>query len=228
MRSAEERKEDRGTTIHESVNSGMFQEPIHNASCPNILTEVRQPWAHATDTPDDEVDSDPGLARIVEEVDHSLILQAVHLEGQTGDAPCLGVGHFLPDTLGNSLSERRRSHEKMITDWLFDFLPEEAKDLFQIFRQAWIGGEERVIGIDPGGGLVEVPGSKVAIVPTTSASSLVTRAIFGVNLDPGLAIGDPDPRLLHLSCPFEVPGLVEPGLHLDERRTPEPPSAPLR
>ena len=96
---------------------------------------------------------------------------------------------------------------------------QKSEQSIDIPHQRLVGSEQRHIGIDLGGLLIKIARAQVNQVTTTSTIGFLLpqdQSHFGMHLQTGNAVDDPDTGLPHPLCGREIVFLIETGLQLNK------------
>jgi hypothetical protein len=202
----------------ERVDAGVFEVAVDDAANLDALTLVRHTLNQAADAPHDDLDRDARHRGVVEPPNDLGVLQRVHLEGHARGLSGLGGFRLRLYEPIESLPQSEGSHKEMLRLGLLDVAGKETEDLVQIVCDPRIRGEDPVIGVDPRGLLVEVPGADVAISNDGVALPSGYQGDLRVDLDALDGIEGANPRRFQPVRPIEVRLLIEPCLDLHEDR----------
>src|SRR5271157_668250 len=101
------------STVAEIEYPAVLQEAAKNAGDANVLASSGKVGPQAADAAHQQVNFDAGLRRLVEQLDHFLVHQCVHLQDQVTAASVLLVFDFALDQLLEALAQGHRRYQQL-------------------------------------------------------------------------------------------------------------------
>ena len=141
------------------------------------------PGPQAADAADDEVDLHAGLRGLVELLDDLLVDQGVELGPDLRLAAGPGVRHLLLDQPHQRLAQIDRGQRQPLQPRRLGIAGHVVERLGGIAAQRRVAGEEREVGVDPGGDRVVVAGAEMAVGAQAPALAAHDHRDLGVGLE---------------------------------------------
>ncbi len=192
----------------------VLEEAVDDADHLDVVTETRHARAQGAHAADDHLDRHPGLTGGIEPVDEIPVHQVIDLEGDAARLARLGVGELVVDET-IELTPAVDGGDQQVVELVapvgvFDVL-EHALHLCGDVRMA---GQQREVGIDLGGLLVEVAGPDMGIAHRLAVFVASNQAELGVDLEARHPEHHLDPGIGENVGPVDVGGFVETGAQL--------------
>ena len=195
----------------------MLEEAIDDADDLDVVAhagDTGQQRAHAAH---DHADPHPCLAGLVEPVDQFLVDQVVALEEDRGRLARARVEHLGVDQAqeGGAVGQRRdREVAELVTAI---GVADEVEDVVDVLGDLLVRGEQREIGVEARGLLVEVAGPDMHVAAQLRALLAADQDQLGVHLQARYPEDHVHAGLGEALGPVDVGGLVEARAQLDDR-----------
>jgi hypothetical protein len=194
----------------------VFEEAADDRLDANALRQAGDTGPEAANAANDEVDLHARLAGVVERVDDLCVDQRVELHPDLAWPASGDVRHLARDQFKDALANRERRHGHSLEADRLRIAGDVVEDAADVAGDGRISREERQVGVEACRHRVVVARADVNVGGQRPGLAAHDQRQLGVGLQLDETVDHLHARPFEIASPFDVGGLVETRLQLDD------------